>query len=187
MRLWQRPQRFVALVKERSRAWSSALLVATLTLAMVSFGAITPTPPADAAAAQCPADSTYITYTFSSPNCTATFAYSGAYQTWVVPAGVTSATVTLKGAQGGSSSPTVIAGGAGAVLTGTLTTTPGQSLYVYVGGAGTNSASSGTISGGFNGGGRGMCIGAAALVAVAGAVAQIFAPWLATITAESLL
>ena len=31
------------------------------------------------------------------------------------------------------------------------------------------------------------CIGAAALVAVAVAVAQIFAPWLATITAESLL
>ena len=128
MRLWQRPQRFVSLVKERSRAWSSALLVATLTLGLASFGAITPPKPAEAAAAECPADSANIVYTYSAPNCTATFSFSGAVRQWTVPLGITSVTVVLNGAQGNQS------GGQGGTATGTLSTTGGEVLNVYVGG-----------------------------------------------------
>jgi hypothetical protein len=129
MRLWQRPQRFVALVKERSRAWSSALLVATLTLGLASFGAITPPLlPAEAAAAECPPDTANIVYTYSAPNCTATFSFSGAVSQWTVPLGITSVTVVLNGAQGNQS------GGQGGTATGTLSTTGGEVLNVYVGG-----------------------------------------------------
>jgi trimeric autotransporter adhesin len=49
-------------------------------------------------------------------NCTVTFAYSGAAESWTVPAGVTSATFDLYGAQGG-------AGGLGGRVTATLAVT----------------------------------------------------------------
>ena len=154
MRLWRRPQRFVAMVKERSRAWSSALLVATLTLGLASFGAITPPTPAEANNGACPANTTFITYTYSSPNCTATFSFSGSHHTWRVPAGVTTATFTLRGAQGGSSSNGYVAG-TGAVVSGTLTNlSAGTNLFLYVGGQGNSSG-----VGGFNGGGIGRPYG----------------------------
>jgi hypothetical protein len=151
MRLWQRPQRFVALVKERSRAWSSALLVATLTLAMFSFGSVAPSNQAEAAAAECPTDTAYIIYTYSSPNCTATFNYSGAAQSWTVPLGITSVSVTVYGAQGSNGNQL---GGAGGTSTGTMSTTGGETLYVYVGGqAGFNGGGApGTAGGGYGGG-----------------------------------
>ena len=137
MGFWWKPKRFVALAIEKSRAFSSATLVVALTLSMALFGAITPKENATAAAAQCPADATGLVYTYSAPNCTATFSYTGNYKTWTVPAGVTSATIALKGAEGsGGYGSTATYGGKGAVVTGTLSTTPGQSLYIYVGGAG---------------------------------------------------
>ena len=77
-----------------------------------------------------------------------TFSYTGAQQTWTVPAGVTSITFAAAGARGGTGSSN-IAGGNGATLSGTLAVTPGQTIYVNVGGQGTVSA------GGFNGGGSG--------------------------------
>ena len=82
---------------------------------------------------------------------TVTFDYTGAAQTWVVPAGVTSASFTVHGAQGGAyyaDDPRI---GLGGRATGTITVTPGESLQINVGGAG--GADSYITAGGFNGGG----------------------------------
>jgi hypothetical protein len=71
--------------------------------------------------------------------CTITFAFTGDYYAWTVPAGVTSLTVDLYGAQGGSGGS---AGGRGGRIQGTLSVTAGSTIYVYVGG-----------QSGYNGGG----------------------------------
>src|SRR5688572_24958305 len=100
------------------RAWGAvaALVVVASTIALVSD-------PARAA--------TIVTTTYS---------YTGASQTFTVPAGVTSLTVTLTGGQGGlgggdsQGSPTP--GGYRGVVTGTLAVTPGQTITVAVGGGG---------------------------------------------------
>ncbi len=83
--------------------------------------------------------STAVNQTYSTP---------GSY-TWTVPAGVTSVTVTAYGAQGGAATNGSI-GGYGGSATGTLAVTPGQTLYIYVGGQGVNGG-----AGGYNGGGSG--------------------------------
>jgi Glycine rich protein len=75
------------------------------------------------------------------------FAFTGGEQTFTVPAGVSSVHVVAVGGAGGA---TNAAGGAAAEVTGNLPVTPGQTLYVEVGGNG-----SGTGAGGFNGGGTG--------------------------------
>ncbi|MEO6254198.1 MAG: M36 family metallopeptidase, partial [Ferruginibacter sp.] len=75
------------------------------------------------------------------------FAYTGAVQTWVVPAGVTSVSVKAWGAQGNRNAGSIL-GGLGGYAQGNLAVTPGQTLYINVGGGGTS-----TINGGFNGGG----------------------------------
>jgi hypothetical protein len=75
--------------------------------------------------------------------------YTGTMQTYTVPAGVTSVVIEAWGAQG---TTYVSTGGQGGYAKGTLAVTPGQVLYVYVGGqAGYNGG--GTGSGGGNGGG----------------------------------
>ncbi|NBY39818.1 MAG: hypothetical protein EBQ66_02655, partial [Flavobacteriia bacterium] len=74
-----------------------------------------------------------------------TFNYTGAQQTWTVPAGVTSITVDAQGAQGSNSSYGT--GGNGGRVQTTLSVTPGATVYINVGQAGTISA------GGWNGGG----------------------------------
>jgi len=84
------------------------------------------------------------------------FAYTGAPQTYTVPANVYSLQVDAAGASGGSgtigSSPNV--GGAGARVQAMLPVTPGQVLTVYVGGGGTyNDTFNGQAPGGYNGGG----------------------------------
>ena len=85
---------------------------------------------------------------------TCTFSYTGAAETWVVPAGVTSATFELWGAQGGRVSPN--AGGQGAHVQGTLALSPGQPLTLIVGGSGAfGGISAGAGAGGFGGGGTG--------------------------------
>jgi hypothetical protein len=88
-----------------------------------------------------------------------TFALSGVEQTYVVPAGVTSVRVRAIGARGGSgtSGPSAPhqAGGVGAIVTGDLVVTPGQQLFVLVGGDGADGTSAQTAPGGFNGGGAG--------------------------------
>jgi hypothetical protein len=75
---------------------------------------------------------------------TTSFSYTGAQQTWTVPAGVTSVTIEAYGAQGLQGSA---AGGYGGSALGNLAVTPGQVLYIYVGGQnGNNGGGSGGSS-----------------------------------------
>ena len=87
---------------------------------------------------------------------TRTFFYTGAVQTYSVPAGVTLITVTAAGAQGGQSGiATNISShvpGYGGEIMSTVSVTPLTTLYVYVGGAGRSGLN--TNKGGFNGGGN---------------------------------
>lgn len=83
---------------------------------------------------------------------TQTFAYTGAVQEWVVPTWVTEVTIECWGAQGGTLGAfagSIGFAGRGGYATGTLAVTPGETLYLYVGGT------SETQTGGWNGGGRG--------------------------------
>lgn len=74
-----------------------------------------------------------------------TFTYTGAQQTYVVPAGVTAVTMECYGSQGQGSG-----GGKGGYVKATYVVTPGETLYVYVGGQSN-----------FNGGGNGSIGGVA--------------------------
>ena len=89
---------------------------------------------------------------------TATFSYTGSQQTWTVPSGVTSITVEGYGAAGGageSSGSTKSNGGLGGYLKTTISVTPGDTLYINIGGVGESGANIGNAvsAGGFNGGG----------------------------------
>jgi len=78
------------------------------------------------------------------------FSFTGSLQTWTVPAGVSSVTVTLNGAKGGDNSTmgTNNGGGLGGRVTALMQVTPGEVLNIYVGGTTT------TWQGGWNGGGN---------------------------------
>ncbi len=95
---------------------------------------------------------------------TASFSYTGAAQTWTVPAGVTQVTLELRGAQGGGSydcsSVRQEDGGLGGLTQGTLAVTPGQVLNLYVGGQAPDVGNVTPAPGGFNGGGDGGQYGA---------------------------
>ena len=78
-----------------------------------------------------------------------TFSYTGGEQKFVVPAGDTAVEVVATGAQGGGPVSCCLQAGSGAVVSGVLKVTPGEALYVEVGGTG------GLPAGGFNGGGMG--------------------------------
>jgi hypothetical protein len=84
--------------------------------------------------------------TFSQTGSTATCSYAstGSEDTFTVPAGVTQLQVSAVGGAGGPGGYSTT-GGEGAVVTGDLTVTSSEVLYVEVGGNGS--------SGGFNGGG----------------------------------
>lgn len=88
---------------------------------------------------------------------TKTFVYTGAEQTFTVPGGVTSVGVVAIGGHGGAASG---AAGAPADVIGSISVTPGQTLYVEVGGVGQSSGEGG--EGGFNGGGDGIAGGGGA-------------------------
>jgi len=75
------------------------------------------------------------------------FSYTGAAQTFTVPCGVSSVTLSVWAAQGGNSG-----GGLGGYATGNLAVTPGEILYVYVGQQGSGSGSPETFGGGGNSG-----------------------------------
>ena len=79
-----------------------------------------------------------------SQSTTVNFNYTGSAQNWVVPACVTSITISVAGAKGGG-----INGEKGAVLTGNISVIAGQTLQINVGGQG------GTPTAGWNGGGAG--------------------------------
>ena len=77
-----------------------------------------------------------------------TFAFTGAPQSFTVPAGVNSITIETWGAQGGAN--WVNNTNFGGYAKGTFTVTPGEVLAIYVGGQPTTG-----IVGGYNGGGTG--------------------------------
>jgi hypothetical protein len=85
----------------------------------------------------------------------AVFGFTGALQTYTVPAGVNSIQIETWGAEGGSGAvgaPASSTGGTpglGGYAKGTLAVTPGQVLNIFVGGQGA------TPAGGYNGGGSG--------------------------------
>lgn len=81
---------------------------------------------------------------------TLTYLYTGSEQTFTVPAGITTLHVVAVGGSGGASA---VLGGAAAQVTADLAVTPGQVLYIEVGGRGKDGASGG--AGGFNGGAAG--------------------------------
>ncbi len=83
---------------------------------------------------------------------------AGSY-TYTVPAGCSSVSVDVRGAQGGSYNTTGV-GGKGGRVEAVLAVTPGQILYVYVGGAGGGGScgSAGSSTGG-EAGGAGGCSG----------------------------
>ena len=66
------------------------------------------------------------------------FVYTGAVQSFTIPAGVTSITIDIAGASGGDGSNTYT-GGLGARVQGTIAVNPGDVLDIYVGGQGANS------------------------------------------------
>src|SRR5262245_50860907 len=68
---------------------------------------------------------------------TVSFSSTGGEQTFVVPAGVSSVDVVAVGGSGAAASST---GGRGATVTGTLSVTPAQVLYVEVGGDGSGTS-----------------------------------------------
>jgi hypothetical protein len=87
-----------------------------------------------------------------------TFGPVGAEQQFTVPAGVTSIRVTAVGGKGGGGIGTTGdtgTGGFGAIVTSDLGVTPGQVLYVEVGGNGADPTLSMSAMGGFNGGATG--------------------------------
>ncbi|MBL7809091.1 MAG: HYR domain-containing protein, partial [Saprospiraceae bacterium] len=98
--------------------------------------------------------------TLPTANSSITFDYTGAEQTWTVPAGVTSITIQSWGGQGGESRSCTggpdpeFDGGLGGFASGTLSVTPGQVIYINVGGKGLV-GNDGTADGGWNGGGDG--------------------------------
>ncbi len=80
-----------------------------------------------------------------------TFLYTGAIQTFTVPAGVTTVTIVAAGAQGGSVTTTCAAtGGRGARMSGDVAVTPGEVLSILVGQQGlTNGSDAGGGGGTF--------------------------------------
>jgi hypothetical protein len=86
---------------------------------------------------------------------TVVFNYTGAVQTWTVPAGVSSVSVDMIGPRGGTNGCGLYYGKGGRVQC-KLSVTPGQVLNIYVGGKGTDYTSCcGFQNGGWNGGGYG--------------------------------
>lgn len=89
------------------------------------------------------------------------FEYTGKFQTYEVPEGVTSIEVELWGAGGGNSSwelgryPDKYKPGKGGKLTATYPVEPGSKIYIFVGGKGDNATDRQHGKGGFNGGGNG--------------------------------
>ena len=82
---------------------------------------------------------------------TQTYNYTGSTQTFTVPAGVTSITVTLKGGQGGAGGTDYGVrnfGGYQGVVTGTIDVTPGQVITVAVGSGGGQGNQGGSAPGG---------------------------------------
>ena len=92
----------------------------------------------------------------AAPSQTIRFDYTGAAQTWTVPAGCTKLIVDCVGAAGGPGN--TVSGGLGGRVQCTLSVTSGQILNIYVGGVGKYTSPNGTSAGGWNGGGNGYSV-----------------------------
>jgi hypothetical protein len=90
---------------------------------------------------------------------TQTYNHTGGLQHFVVPAGVTSVTITAKGAEGGRANAGGAIGGLGGSATGTFTVVPGYPLYIVVGGRGADGAGSDGYWSSAGGGGGGSFVG----------------------------
>lgn len=124
------------------RFFASVGAVALVATGLVAGGGVT------AAVADAPANPTprcVVSDTPSHLDCTVSYASTGAVQTFVVPAGVTSVAVDLVGGRGGSAMGT--SGGRGDRVTSSVDVTAGSTLYVHVAGNGSSGG------GGYNGGG----------------------------------
>jgi hypothetical protein len=124
----------------RSSRAAATLAVLLPALALVSTG------PAPAGAATPPPTTTDGPHLYSS-----TYLYTGTQQTFTVPEGVSAVQVEAVGAAGGDAAGSH--GGRGAVVTGTLPVSTGQTLYLWVGGKGGSNDLAGAR--GWNGGGQG--------------------------------
>ena len=96
--------------------------------------------------------------------CSVTFAYTGAQQSFVVPAGVTQLTILAYGAAGGNNNDAQNPLGTGGSLSATISASAGATLALFVGGAGAGPSTGAACppgypctpgAGGFNGGGFG--------------------------------
>ena len=86
---------------------------------------------------------------------TVAFNYTGAMQTWTVPAGVNSVYLQAWGAQGGTGEGLSAYGGFGGMAEGDFPVVPGVTLYIYVGEQGQTTTTQNTLEGGgWNGGGN---------------------------------
>ncbi len=112
--------------------------IATAALSVVGVGCIALTVMGSPASAVTP------TPVCGGTTCTVTFSTAGTGQTWVVPAGVMSESITLYGAIGGSTN--IVLGGDGAKVTGTLALSPGTSVTVPDPRCGLSSESAATVS-----------------------------------------
>lgn len=81
------------------------------------------------------------------PFATQTFYYTGAQQSWIVPASVTKIRITATGAAGGLGSGSTGLPGAGGQMVAELNVNAGDTYYIYAGGRGGNGGL------GWNGGG----------------------------------
>ena len=90
-----------------------------------------------------------------------TFSYTGSTQTFTVPACVFSLQLEAWGAQGGNAGSGGYTGGRGGYAFGTINVSPGDVIYVNVGGKGMDGTTSSGYytTGGFNGGGTGVSEG----------------------------
>lgn len=127
------------------RRWKAVTGAAIL----VAGGAVAA--PASTAAAESASDVTPATAVAAEPTI---FTYTGAEQTYTVPAGVNQLYIRAYGAPGGEGPGTDFVGGGSAVVTATVPVVPGATLYVEVGGRGGDGG-----GGGFNGGGHGVAGG----------------------------
>ena len=92
-----------------------------------------------------------LSITYSYAQVTETFDYTGNEQTWVVPNDVFSVHIKSWGAQGGEGLTNP--GGLGGYAEGDLAVSPGDVLYIYVGGMGATITDLSVSGRGFNGGG----------------------------------
>jgi hypothetical protein len=145
------------LFKDERKAKSMAISTARLARAAVPAAVLAGT--AALALSSVPAQAGVSTHHAGDPS--VVFTFTGDEQSWAVPSGVTSVTISAIGAAGGSTDAGVNTGGQGASVFSTVRVFPGQILYVDVGGVGGNGRTTGPQSpGGFNGGGRGGYTGA---------------------------